>query len=187
MKVDIREHAEFSKYLRAGLEKSVHKAILGTATRIVQHINADIIPNTQPFQPVDRGIYRAGFKVLRQGPKNVFIVNTVPHAKFIEFGVRPANVKIGRDMITALTSWVKRKGLGASSSIKTKKVRKASTSEATSMAWAIAMNMKKKGIFAGTGKGIFGHSGLQVLQRAMFKFDTFFRKEMKDALSENLK
>ncbi len=181
MKIDIRQHAEFSKYLRAGLEKSVHKAILGTATRLVQHINAEIIPNTQPFQPVDRGTYRAGFKVLRQGEKSVFIVNTVPHAKFIEFGVRGSNVKIGREMITALTGWVKRKGLGAA------KAPSPKTDPATSMAWAIAMNMKKKGIFAGTGRGIFGHSGMQVLQRAMFKFDVFFRAEMKTALLENLK
>lgn len=179
MNIDIKDHAEFSKYLKMGLDKSIHRALLSTATRMVSHINVEIIPNIKPRPPVDRGTYRAGFRVRSISDKRVLLFNSVPHAPFIDWGVRATSVKISRAMIDALAGWVKRKGVGAkSSSVKTKKLNKPNAKDARSIAWAIAKSMKKKGIFTGSGGGFFGNTGLQILQRAVFKFDHFFREEL---------
>lgn len=171
MKININDHPEFSKWLKAGLHEAVGKALLSTATRIVSTIQSKTIPETLPHQPVDRGTFRAGFRV-EVGPRAVFIINNVPHAAHIEYGVRPGNVKPGRAMLIALAGWVKRKGLLSGHG------KQGANAEAKSIAWAIAKNMQKKGIFGGNKPP----SGLRVVQRAMLKFDVFFNEEFQRAL-----
>jgi len=84
----------------------------------------------------------------------VEIYNTAPHAPFIEYGVRAANVKPGTAMITALVKWVKRHGMASDDQ------------EATVIAWKIVKSMQKRGIF---NRG--GTSGLGILKKALLKLD----------------
>ncbi len=128
--------ALFAKYgdrLKAAAVRGVYSAAL----RGVQDIVGRIIPSKVPV-PFDRGPYKAGWKALPE-PEGASITNPEVHALFIEEGVRASNVKIGRAMIFALAAWASRKGL----------VTKGKPED---VAWAIAKNMKKRGIFNG-GKG----------------------------------
>lgn len=123
-----------------GEKKLRPAALLGlysAALRSVQTIQAAIVPSLTP-QPVDRGLFRAGWHAFKTFDGAV-IENIEPHAVFVEFGVRGSAVKIGRAMIVALTEWAERKRL-------------ASGKEAIDAAWAIANAMKRRGIFEG-GRG----------------------------------
>lgn len=164
--------------IKGEMKKAAHAGLLAAAHRIVEHIVANIIPNLDR-PPVDRGIYRAGWRA-RRISEGAIVENVAPHAPFIEYGVRAAHVKPGREMIDALTKWVQRKGIGGrtviSSNTKssaglfgTRHV-KASTTEARSIAWAIAKDMQKRGIFA--------PKGLQVLEKASKDFPRFIREEV---------
>lgn len=177
MKIDISQHAEFGPMVKAQLTKTTQKALFATAQRLVTVVVTEIIPNEE-HPPVDRGLYRAGWRI-KKGPSSVTIFNATPAAGHIEWGVRASHVKPGRAMIASLAAWVKRKGLGASLSIKTHKVRKASGKEATNIAWAIAKSMQKKGIF---NRGVT--SGLSILGKAVLRFDRIFREEFKRALAQ---
>jgi hypothetical protein len=193
---------KFEQWLNTELMRATRRGMHSGALRTVQIITTKLIPRALPHPPVDRGIYRAAWRVEASGESGpIEIVNNAPHAVFIEYGVRAANVKIGRKMIAALTEWAKRHGAsgrptktsapkptGASapktskpqknefakafekmmtdlaafikrlrvgaanaSEGKQKKVEPMSDAAATRMAWAIAMAMKKRGIFKGTG------------------------------------
>jgi hypothetical protein len=122
-------------------EKKLRPAALiglyGAALRSVQAIQTVIVPSLTP-QPVDRGLFRAGWHAFKTFDGAV-VENIQPHAAFIEWGVRGGAVKIGPAMIRALTEWVERKRL-------------ASGKDAISAAWAIARSMQARGIFRG-GQG----------------------------------
>jgi hypothetical protein len=115
------------------------KGLFSAALRGVQVVITEIIPSRVP-QPVDRGIYRAGWKAMKLGGKNpgAVIYNAEPHAALIEYGVRASNVKIGRVMIAALAEWAKRKGF----------------QDPERAAWGIAKKMQERGIFGQTGLGV---------------------------------
>ncbi len=121
------------RMVTAGI-RGLHSA----AARGVQIIVTEIIPSRIP-QPVDRGLYRAGWR-FRLEFDGAWIENNEPTAEIIEGGVRAENIKIGRAMIQALTEWVVRKGL-------------TDAEDAPRAAWAIAKSMQRKGIFGG-GKGL---------------------------------
>lgn len=120
--------------LRVAGIRGLHSAAL----RLQNVITTVIIPHRTP-QPVDRGVYRAGWRTVLEADGAV-VENLEAHAIFIEYGVRAENVKIGRAMLEALQEWVARKGI-------------ASVAEAPKVAWAIAKAMQKRGIFGG-GKGL---------------------------------
>ncbi len=133
----------------SGARRGLRKA----AERGVQKIIVEIIPSRSP-QPVDRGVYKAGWKTDVIDEDRVAIMNPEPHAVFIEEGVRPENVKPGFAMRRALYEWVLRKGIAQDEK------------EAIAITWAIAMKMKKTGIFrlqGGKGAAIKGGRGLRVL------------------------
>jgi hypothetical protein len=115
----------------AGLTKRRHAlAVAGcklAATRCLAAIQTIIIPSRNP-PPVDRGIYRAGWKV-EPLPNGAAYYNDSPIAAIVEFGARAANIKIGRKLLAALAEWVVRKGIG-------------SKEESLSIAWAIAQKAK---------------------------------------------
>lgn len=94
------------------------------AARCLQVIVATIIPSRNP-PPVDRGIYRAGWKTELLTTGAAFY-NDSPAAAIIEHGARGENIKIGRKLIKALTAWVRRKGIAKKKS------------KAKAIAWAIA-------------------------------------------------
>jgi len=158
MKVFEAGHEESVRvWLDQGFEKAAERALLATGNRLVATIQNEIIPKEEP-KPVDRGIYRAAWRAKKiKGGAEVY--NTAPHAVFIEYGVRAQNVKIGPAMINALEQWVMRKGI-------------ASKKEARSVAYAIAMSMKKKGIFNRGGRG-----GLRILDKALDRLGDFLNKE----------
>jgi hypothetical protein len=160
------------KEIEGDVKKAASAGLLAAAHRTVAHIVANIIPGLM-HPPVDRGLYRAGWRARKDGTGAV-VENVAPHAIFIEYGVRAGNVKIGRAMIEALAAWVKRKGIGGRTvtgkSGKTRHI-KATNTEAESIAWAIAKSMQKHGIFAG-GKG------LGVLKEAEKSVPRFIREEV---------
>lgn len=132
----------FGKVLPAVQRKAAMRGLLSAAARGVQTIQTTIIPSRTP-SPVDRGIYRAGW---RSGPTDdgAELWNDDPTAPLVEGGVRASNIKPGRAMVSALVAWVQRKGMASD------------VKEATGVAWAIIQRMKEKGIFnrGSTGLGI---------------------------------
>lgn len=137
--ITLKQAAQKTEELGARWNKAAVRGLQSAAARGVQDIITRIIPSRTP-QPVDRGIYRAGWRFY-PAPDGAVIECFEPHAIFIEDGVRAQNVKIGRAMIRALTEWVARKGI-------------VSADEAENVAWAIAKAMKKRGIFGKQGMGV---------------------------------
>lgn len=138
--IDLEDAESFIDDLGEKIHQAALRGLHSAAMRGVQVITTRIVPSRSP-QPVDRGLYRAGWKAIPERD-GATIENNEPHAVLIENGVRAANIKIGARMIVALTEWVSRKGL-------------ASGKEAIAAAWAIAKAMQKRGIFRrGQGFGI---------------------------------
>lgn len=159
---DISQHAEVSKYLDKGFENAAKRAMLATANRVVGVILTEVIPGLNP-QPVDKGMYRAGWRAKKvTGGAEVY--NNTPHAPIIEYGARAENIKVGKAMIDALTKWVIRKGIVGKG--------KGAKDQARSVAFAIANSMKKKGIFNRDGK-----QGLHVLDKALERVGDFVSEE----------
>ncbi len=166
-KIDISKAGPEIDKLEEKAKKVFQKAAMSTGYRLVSHIVNIVIPSMR-LPPVDRGAYRAGWRV-KPIPGGAYVYNAAPHANFIEKGVPPENVKIGKAMIDALTSWVIRKGI-AKKKGKGSAAKAAQEQQARSIAWAIAMSMKKKGIFRAHGYGI--------LKLAMQKIPLFIQEEI---------
>lgn len=137
MAMDLREYKTFITRYRGKNREAALKGLHSAAMRAVQVIQTEIIPSLVP-QPVDRGLYRAGWRWTPEST-GALIFNVEPHASFIEHGVRAANVKIGKAMIQALTEWVVRKKLEPQGK------------KAVRAAWAIAKVMQRRGVF---GQGL---------------------------------
>jgi len=146
---------ELRETLKKATRTASRKAVLSASLRVVSHIVSVLIPAAQP-RPVDRGIYRAGFRA-RRIQDGALIQNTAPHALFVEKGVRGKNVKVGKAMIDALAGWVKRKGLVSK------------REDARGVAWAIAQSMRRKGIWA--------PRGLRILEKGLAKLPRFLEQE----------
>lgn len=146
--IQLSEASAYFGKLGGVLLKGAQKGLVLAGERGVQKIVTEIIPSRSP-EPVDRGVYKAGWKTERIDPNTVLIFNPEAHAAFIEFGVRGENVKIGAAMIRALSEWAMRKGLAADEY------------EAVGVAWAIAKSIQKKGIFNHYAQG----NGLRILQQ----------------------
>lgn len=176
IKVDASQAEELARQLEREIGRALKRAALATALRIVQKVTVEIIP-AEPRPPVDRRIYAAGFRA-KSSPEGAVITNSAPYADIIEYGARGANVKIGRQMIDALTEWILRKqilgGRGKTAAAVADQ-RKA----AAHMAWAVALTLKKKGIFNG-GKG------LGILQKALRGIDKLFAAELKREIEREL-
>lgn len=163
--------------LRAAIREGAIKGLLSAALKGVSEIQTRIIPG-MVREPADRSIYKAGWRAEQDG-EDALIINRVPHAVFIEHGVRGSGIKVGRRMIGALAEWATRKGV----------VRQGKSPQ--SMAWAIAMRMAsnvtvKRGGFPtnlrGHGAGIFGPSGLQVLA----KLEPLLPKMLRDEVAREV-
>jgi len=168
---DLKDYSGMLANMNDDLKKTLEAAALSAGFKIVQYIQTSVIPATQP-QPVDRGLYRAGWKA-KPIKNGVYVFNRVPHASFVEYGVR--NVVPGKKTIDALTKWVKRKGIG--SRVVTGKggkmrVKKPTAQQARQIAYAIAMGAKKKGGFFNRG------TGLKVFGKAMKQAKRIFKEEI---------
>ena len=159
------------------------KGVRMAATRGLQTVQAVIIPSRTP-QPVDRGVYRAGYKVVST-KDGADILNDDPIAGIIENGVRASNVKIGRKLLEALAQWAIRKGI-----VKIKRPKAvrgwngythppALWDEAMSVAWAIAKKAKQ-------GKGFHNQrpgGGLKIQEQLNKSFlPRYVREEVTKAM-----
>lgn len=171
VKFNSNESAKVGLWFVKGTEKAAHRAAVAAAAKLVNHIVVDVIPR-EPHPPIDRGLYRAAWRHRRTND-GAIVFNTAPHAPFIEHGVRAGNVKPGRAMLIALAGWVRRKGIVSGRG-------KAAITEARQAAFAIAMSMKKRGIF---NRG----RGLRILEKASRRIERFFKDEYKRELHRALR
>jgi hypothetical protein len=148
--------------LEGELKKAALRGLYSAALRVVGVVNELI--QAEPRVPVDRGIYRAGWKA-RPLPDGAEVSNQTPHAVFIEDGVRGDHVKVGRAMVDALASWVGRKGLTGAARGEER------AAEARRIAWAVAKSMQRKGIFNAGG-------GLKIFERARKRIPEFVEEEV---------
>lgn len=138
--VDLKNAGELIDQYEKRLLAAANRGLLSAALLGVQRILTRIIPSRSP-QPVDRATFKSGWRAFSEAD-GATIENLEPNAILIEEGVRAGNVKIGRLMIDALASWVVRKGI-------------VGAPEARGVAFAIAKNMQRRGIFGGgAGLGI---------------------------------
>lgn len=152
-------------------DRMAEAAVVGlrvAAERTRSTIVAKIVPQVAPRAPIDRGVYRAGWKTAPL-PTGAEIYNDERHAAFIEYGVRSSNVKIGKRMIDALAEWAMRKRLAKN------------PREARRIAWAIARRAASRGglaFFAGPqGRGA------RVLETAVRDYvPQFIREEITRAM-----
>ena len=149
-----------------GVLEAARKGLRLAASRGLQKLVTGIIPSRSP-QPVDRGVYRAGWRVEQVDEDTVAILNPEAHAVFIEYGVRAENVKVGPALIAALKEWSLRKGFASDEK------------EAIGMAWAIANNMKKRGIFNRRSG-----NGLRILEELV---DKHIHKFLKEEIAREIK
>lgn len=154
-------------WLKGKTADGLRRGIVSTAFRTLGVIQNELLPAVDR-PPIDTGAYRAGWKV-ETTDRGADIVNTLPYAPVIEYGARPENVKIGRAMIQALAEWARRKGFDAGG-----KVPKGGDPDKAyeGVAWAIAVAMKKRGIFVRNQV-----SGLRVAEKAVKALRGFLQEE----------
>jgi hypothetical protein len=168
----------------SSLAKDIPNAARRGTYAAALHIQQDLM--TDNSLPRDRGIYRAGWRA-EPAPYGADVFNQTIQGLLIEESVRPDQVKIGKTMIQALMEWARRKHLGDTPKVtkkqheidfgtgKAKDVRfhrsskRATMDELKSIAWAIAKNIKKRGLFGyPTGlrplANVFAHRGVQYLR-----------------------
>lgn len=123
-----------ARNLRGAAERGLYSA----AVRSVALLQTQEIQAASP-RPVDRGIYRAGWRAQKLKGGAAFF-NAVPWAVYIERGVPGANVVISRAAVKAVSEWAQRKlGLDAAASV--------------DAAWGILKAAKRRGLFA-RGEGL---------------------------------
>lgn len=138
--VDLKNAGRAIDKLRDDMREAALRGIWSAAARGLGIIQTQIIPARSP-QPVDRGVYRAGWK-WQPERDGATIYNNEPHAPIVEYGARAENIKIGSAMIRALAEWVQRKGI-------------ATDGDPVRVAWAIARAMQRRGIFnRGSKRGL---------------------------------
>lgn len=138
--IDLSESEAYFEALGPALVKAARRGLVSAAERAKSIIVSQIIPARSP-QPVDRGVYKAGWQT-EATAEGADLYNAEPHAAFIEYGVRGGSVKIGGAMLAALAEWAERKGI-------------AEKGRGMSAAWGIARSMQRRGIFnGGQGMGI---------------------------------
>lgn len=163
--MDLKDVGRYFDRLKKRHKEAALRGLVSAANRGVNTIISQIIPGRSP-QPVDRGIYRAGWKV-ESDSNSATIFNPEVHAAFIEYGVRGGNVKIGFMMINALAEWVVRKGIATD------------PAKARGIAWAIATKMKQRGVFSGKSG-----AGLGILKELREKY---LKKFIQEEITRELK
>lgn len=146
--------------LKPDMKAAAVRGLVSAAAALVQEITLRIIPTKSP-QPVDRGVFRAGWRSYPEAD-GATIENTEPHAAFIEWGVRGGSVKVGFPLVNALTEWVQRKGI-------------ASGTDARSAAYGIALAAQRRGFFN-------GGTGFRILEDAMKLAPDIIRREVENEL-----
>ena len=166
-KIDVAKAPAWVRELEGKLHEAALRGVRSAGQRTVGRIHE--IVDAEPRKPVDRGTYRGAWRAVNV-PEGSLVHNDSPHGSFVEDGVRAENVKPGRKMVDAIAEWVLRKGL-------VRDVRKADRAQAArGIAWAIVQSMKRRGIFGGTG--------LKILERARRDVPRFIEEEVRRELSK---
>lgn len=178
-KYDIKQYPFLLGKMTNELRKAQERGFESAGAKIVQYLQTVAIPGTRP-QPVDRGLYRAGwkYKTIKGG---VYVFNRVTHAMFVEYGVR--KVVPGKKLVEAIAAWVRRKGIGSrvvTSKKGTSRIVKANKEKAKAIAFAIINGAKKKGGFFDQGRG------LKVFKRALPKISKIFQDEVISEMKKEL-
>lgn len=147
----------FGRVLAGEMKQAALRGLYSAAVRSVQLLQTQEIQRASPA-PVDRGVYRAGWRAEKL-IDGAAVVNSVPWAAMIEYGVPGRNVTIGRQAVLALAEWARRR-LGVSSD------------KALSTAWAILIAGKRRGLFR---RG----EGLRILE-------TYARERMPQTIREEI-
>jgi hypothetical protein len=167
----MKELAGVEWWVNDKIRQGAKRGLLSLANRMVGIIVNDVIPNENP-QPVDTRHFAMGWRA-EPTEHGARVLNTLPYASIIEYGARAENIKIGRVMIDALTEWVIRKGIaGAPQRSKSGKLQQ--QVNARNIAWAIAMAMKKRGIFNRDD----ARGGLRVGEKGLAKVLPFAKQEV---------
>ncbi len=148
--IPLDQAGDFFQQLPEELRVAGIRGLHSTALRLQNVITTVIIPHRTP-QPVDRGVYRAGWRTVLEAD-GATVENLELHAVFIEYGVRAENVKPGRAMLDALKEWVLRKGLASRTGIAGTRLAD-QDAPVMKVVWAIVNAQRKRGIFGG-GKGL---------------------------------
>jgi hypothetical protein len=173
IRFDIRESKQLKTWIDEGVSRAAKRAAFATGLRVVNHIVTVLIPAANPPPEFDRH-YASGWRA-EPTPGGCDVVNNIPYAAVIERGARAENIKIGRKMIDALSEWVRRKGMAADPT-------PSDPSGTRGVAFAIAMNMKKMGIFNRDGQ-----KGLRILEKASKAAPGFFLAELKTELKREMR
>lgn len=147
----------FAGTFSAEMRKAASKGLYSAALRSVNLITTQEISRISPA-PIDRAIYKAGWRAERDGDGAV-ISNAVPYAAAIEYGVPAANVVISNRALQQIGEWAMRK-LGVPKE------------RAPVVARRIMLKMQKRGIFR---RG----EGLKILE-------TFVRERLPDVIRDEV-
>jgi hypothetical protein len=176
MNVDLKNTPSLLDRIGKDVAGAGMRACFSTALRLVGVIVNELIPAEHPA-PVDTRAYAAAWEASRV-PDGAVVSNSMPYAGVIEGGARAENIKIGRKMISALTEWVRRKGIVSKKRdvpVGNRKLKSKAEygSDVTSAAWAIATAMKKRGIFNRNGS-----KGLGIAEKATKRAPDIFKEEL---------
>jgi hypothetical protein len=158
-------------WLKSRTADGLRRGLVSAAYRTLGVIQNELIPAEKP-QPVDRGAFRAGWKV-ETTERGADIVNSLPYASVIDKSARAESVKIGRAMIQALAEWARRKGFAPAGVPVGRSDPKDPDKAYESIAWAIAVSMKRRGIFQRDGV-----SGLQIAAKAVARLKGYLQEEI---------
>jgi hypothetical protein len=133
IRIDISQLPKALVKLDRDMQRARHRGVLSCAIAGVAWIKMTIASIT-PHPPVNSGAYRNAWN-FRVEPFGASIYNqNMPIAGIIDRGVKPADVRPGEAMRSALEEWVKQKGI-------------ASSDEAPRVASAIMWKIKRTGLF----------------------------------------
>lgn len=157
--------AKFSAYTQGQINTATRVGMLRAADRVIKLVRDELIPSAQPRAPIWRRDYIDGWRIV-DNKDSVWVVNTVPHAVFIEKGVQGSNVPKGGPIIEALAEWAAEKGIPASP-------------------WAILKGLQKRGIFmeSGIASGFGNGSGMRIKMQAQIRAYKIVRDEIAAALT----
>ena len=148
----------------------LQKKIGSLPKTLIQEIDGEIESGAQSFvaeskkrAPINDGLLRQGIGFEKKGELNYVIFSSARYSAFVEFGTRtkvkvPAGLesvaakfkgqKFGDyfDFLEAILQWVKRKGIGATYNVKTRRKNRQTKDELADVAQKIADSIMRKGI-----------------------------------------
>jgi hypothetical protein len=139
--VTLKEHIDWLGRLdEAKVTQGLRRGLISAGLRMIQEIVTREIPARVPM-PVDRGVYRAGWKL--DSTSEIAVFNDVLYADKIEGGIQPGELQRTPELLEQITAWVGRKQLAQQGQ------------SARAVAWRIVSALIRNGVYnRGEGLGI---------------------------------